>query len=285
VPGGLALQYRLAGRTVFAPLLRAFGGRLRFAVSGGAPLPIEVAEFFHAAGLLIVEGYGLTEACPALTFNRIDHFKFGSVGQAVPGVELRLAADGEVLARGSNVATLGYWKRPDATADSFDAEGWLHTGDIGWIDDEGFLFLTDRKKELIVTSGGVNIAPQHVENLLRRDPLISQAVLCGDRRPYPTALVTLSPPALARFAREEGILVADHAELTRHPLVLDRVRRAVEAANVELQSYARIKRFAVLPGELTEAAGELTPTQKIRRRIVADKYGIVIDSLYRQEVA
>jgi long-chain acyl-CoA synthetase len=277
----LALRRALAHRLVFSKLHAALGGRLRFAVSGGAPLPLEIAEFFHAAGILIVEGYGLTETCPALTFNRIDRFKFGSVGQALAGVELRLAADGEILARGPNLATRGYWKRPAATAEVFDAEGWFHTGDIGRIDQEGFLYITDRKKDLIVTSGGINIAPQLVENLLRADPFVSQAMVYGDRRPYPVALVTLNPHEVARFACAAGLLVEDLARLGRHPRVVERVEHIVEATNARLPSYARIKKFAVLPEELTEEGGELTPTQKVKRRIVADKYREVLEGLYR----
>ncbi len=282
VPRRLAMARALAHRLVFSKLHEALGGRLRFAVSGGAPLPREIAEFFHAAGVLIVEGYGLTETCPALTFNRIDRFKFGSVGQPLPGVELRIAADGEILARGPNVATRGYWKQPAATGEAFDAEGWFRTGDIGRVDEEGFVYITDRKKDLIVTSGGINVAPQRVENLLRSDPFISQAMVYGDRRPYPVALMTLNPQEVVRFARDEGILVADHAQLSRHPKVLERVARIVETKNAELQSYARVKKFAVLPIELTEEAGELTPTQKVKRRIVAEKYGDVLESLYHE---
>jgi long-chain acyl-CoA synthetase len=281
LPPALALTRALAHRLVFSKLHRALGGRLRFAVSGGAPLAAELAEFFHAAGLLIVEGYGLTETCPALTFNRIDRFKFGSVGQPLPGVELRLAADGEILARGPNVATRGYWKQPRATAEAFDAEGWLHTGDIGRLDAEGFLYITDRKKDLIVTAGGINIAPQLVENLLRADPLVSQAMVYGDRRPYPVALVTLSPGEVVRLARAAGLLVEDPARLATQPVVVEHIARVVEAANVRLPSYARVKKFAVLPEELTEEAGELTPTQKVKRRIVADKYREILEGLYR----
>jgi long-chain acyl-CoA synthetase len=281
VPRRLRLQHHLAHRAVFSRLQRAFGGRLRFAVSGGAPLERDLAEFFHAIGILIVEGYGLTEACPVLTFNRLDNFRFGSVGQAVAGVEVRIAVDGEVLARGPNVAAGGYLNKPAATAETFAADGWLHTGDVGWLDEEGFLHIANRKKEMIVTSQGLNIAPQQVERLLERDPLVGQAVLCGDRRPYPTALVALDPDALARFAAERGILVEDYAELTRHPEVTARVEHAVERANTELQSDARIRRFAVVPAPFTEAAGELTPTQKVRRRVVAEHYRDLISSLYR----
>jgi long-chain acyl-CoA synthetase len=276
----LALRHRLAHRLVFARLQAALGGRLRFAVSGGAALPSGIAAFFHAAGILILEGYGLTESCPVLTFNRLDRVRFGSVGQPVPGVEIRLAADGEILARGPNIATHGYWKRPDESAETFGGDGWLRTGDIGRIDEDGFVFITDRKKDLIVTSGGINIAPQAVESLLRSDPFISQALVYGDGRPYPVALVTVNAEAAAEFARARGILWADPARLSRHPEVVARVERIVADKNARLQSYARIKRFAVLPAELTEEAGEVTPTQKLKRKQVAEKYADVLESLY-----
>jgi long-chain acyl-CoA synthetase len=282
LPRRLRLERALAHRLVFAKLHDALGGRLRFAVSGGAPLSREIAEFFHAAGVLIVEGYGLTETCPVLTFNRIDAFRFGSVGQSLPGVELRLAADGEILARGPNVATRGYWRQPAATAEVFDPDGWFHTGDIGRIDEDGFVYITDRKKDLIVTSGGVNIAPQHVESLLKSHPLVGQAMVYGDRRPYPVALIAPDAAALDRFARERGILVGDPTSLARHPVVIERVAQIVDAANAQLPSYAQVKKFAVLPLELSEAAGELTPTQKVRRRLVAAKYRETIEALYRQ---
>ena len=203
MPRGLALQHRLADKLVFSKMHAALGGRLRFAVSGGAPLSREIAEFFHAAGILILEGYGLTETCPSLTFNREDHFKFGTVGQAQPGVEVKIAPDGEILGRGPNIAK-GYFKKPEATAEVFLADGWFATGDIGTIDDDGFLFITDRKKDLIVTAGGMNIAPQNIENLLKGDPFISQAMVHGDRRPYPVALITLNPEELAKFAQGAG---------------------------------------------------------------------------------
>ena len=282
IPTGLGLVRRAADRLVFSSVRRAFGGRLRFAVSGGAPLSREIAEFFHAIGILIVEGYGLTEACPVLTFNRIADFKFGSVGQAIPGVELRIAPDGEILARGPNIATRGYFKRPGDTTDVFAPDGWVRTGDIGHLDDDGFLYLTDRKKDLIVTSGGINIAPQLVEQLLRRDVFIADAMIYGDRRPYPTALIALNPDEVVRFARQRGLLVSDYARLTQHPEITARVTAAVEAVNAQLQSYAQIRKFAVIPGELTEAGGELTPTQKMKRRVVAAKYDALLRNLYRQ---
>jgi long-chain acyl-CoA synthetase len=286
-PISLALRMKraVAHRLVFSKLHQALGGRLRFAVSGGAPLSPEIAAFFHATGLLVLEGYGLTESCPVLSFNRIDHFKFGSVGRPVPGVDLRIAPDGEILARGANVATRGYWKRPEATAETFDPDGWLRTGDIGRIDEDGFLFITDRKKDLIVTSGGINIAPQVIENLLRGDPLVSQAMVYGDRRPYPVALVSVEREALARLARARGLLSTDYAQLARHPEVLDRVQRIVEEKNAQLPSYARVKKVAVLPADLSEETGELTPTQKVKRKLVAEKYADLLESLYERPAA
>jgi long-chain acyl-CoA synthetase len=280
LPWALAAARALAHRLVFARLHAALGGRLRFAVSGGAALSPEIAAFFHAAGILILEGYGLTESCPVLTFNRLDALRLGSVGRPVPGVELRLAADGEILARGASIAMRGYWRRPEETAETFGADGWLRTGDIGRIDPDGFLYITDRKKDLIVTSGGINIAPQIVENLLRSDPLISQALVYGDGRPYPVALVTVDPEAAAKLARSAGIVWTDPAHLAQQPEVLSRVEHIIAEKNLQLQSYARIKRFAVLPAELTEEAGEVTATQKLKRKKVAEKYADVLDSLY-----
>jgi long-chain acyl-CoA synthetase len=280
VPGALAFKYLLAHKLVFSKLHAALGGRLRFAVSGGAPLSKEIAEFFHAAGILILEGYGLTETCPSLTFNRLQHFKFGSVGQAQPGIEVKIAPDGEILGRGGNIAK-GYFKKPEATAEVFLADGWFATGDIGRFDEEGFLYITDRKKDLIVTAGGMNIAPQNIENLLKGDPFISQAMVHGDRRPYPVAILTLNPEELAKFAKEQGILNTEPEALAKHPKVVERVSRIVESRNAELQSYAKVKKFAILPADFTVENGLLTPTLKVKRRIITDKHRELLDSLYR----
>jgi long-chain acyl-CoA synthetase len=280
VTGALALKSRLAHRLVFSKLHAALGGRLRFAVSGGAPLSREIAEFFHAAGILILEGYGLTETCPILTCNREDAFRFGSVGQTMPGIEVAIAPDGEILGRGPNIAR-GYFRKPEATAEVFRADGWFATGDVGRFDDDGFLFITDRKKDLIVTAGGINIAPQNIENLLKGDPFISQVLVHGDRRPYPVALITLNPDELAAFARAQGILTPDPAVLAKHPKVVDRVSRIVEEKNTELQSYAKIKKFAILPEDFTPDNGLLTPTLKVKRRVISEKYRELLDSLYQ----
>jgi long-chain acyl-CoA synthetase len=280
LPPALKLKRALAHKLVFSKLHAALGGRLRWAISGGAPLSRDIAEFFHAAGILILEGYGLTETCPAATFNRPTRFKFGSVGQALDNVDVKIAADGEILIRGANVAK-GYLKQPEATAEVFESSGWFHSGDIGRIDEDGFVFITDRKKDLIVTAGGMNIAPQNVENMLKADPFISQAMVYGDRKPYPVALITLNPDELAKFARDNGIIASDPSVVVKHPKVVERVGRTVEEKNSQLQSYARIKKFAILAGDFTQEGGELTPTLKVKRKVVSNKYMTAIEELYR----
>jgi long-chain acyl-CoA synthetase len=280
VPAGLELKRRVAHALVFSKLHARLGGRLQWAISGGAPLSRDIAEFFHAAGILLLEGYGLTETCPALTFNRPERYKFGSVGQALPGVQLKIAPDGEILARGANVATRGYYKQPEATREVFEPDGWFHTGDIGRVDEDGFLFITDRKKDLIVTAGGMNIAPQNIENMLKADPFISQVMVHGDRKPYPVALITLNPEELGKFAREQGVLTSDRSALVRHPKIVGRVARTVEEKNSHLQSYAKIKKFSILPDDFTLEGGELTPTLKVKRKVVCEKYKKELEGLY-----
>ena len=280
VPTALAIKYTLAEKLVFSKMQAALGGRLRFAVSGGAPLSREIAEFFHAAGILILEGYGLTETCPVLTNNREDAFKFGSVGKPMAGIDVKIAQDGEILGRGGNIAQ-GYFKKPEATREVFLPDGWFATGDIGRFDEDGFLFITDRKKDLIVTAGGMNIAPQNIENLLKGDPFISQVMVHGDRRPYPVALITLNPEELAKFAREQGIMAGDPSVLAKHPKVMERVQRTVDAKNSELQSYAKIKKFAILPEDFTVDNGALTPTLKVKRKVIIERHRAALDALYQ----
>src|SRR6266436_1222 len=280
VPTALALQYKLAEKLVFSKMQAALGGRLRFAVSGGAPLSREIAEFFHAAGILILEGYGLTETCPVLTNNREDAYKFGSVGKPMPGVDVKIAADGEILGRGGNIAK-GYFKKTEATREVFLEDGWFATGDIGRFDEDGYLFITDRKKDLIVTAGGMNIAPQNIENLLKADPFISQVMVYGDRRPYPVALITINPEELAKFAREQGIMAGDPSVLAKHAKVVERVQRTVDHKNSELQSYAKIKKFVILPEDFTVENGALTPTLKVKRKVISERHRPVLDALYQ----
>ena len=279
LPLGLSLKRNLAHRLVFHKLHDALGGRLRYFVSGGAPLAQEIAEFFHAAGLLILEGYGLTETCPALTINRHDNYKFGTVGLPVPGVELRLAADGEIQARGPNIAQ-GYYQRPEATAEVFLEDGWFATGDIGEIDGDGFLRITDRKKDLLVTAGGKNVAPQNIENLLKGDPLISQAMVYGDRRPFLTAVLTLDVEAATTFARDHGISGDTVAELAESPQLRTVLEGRVEQVNRRLAPYESIKKFVIARQDFTEASNELTPTLKVKRQVVTQKYQAELDALY-----
>jgi long-chain acyl-CoA synthetase len=277
---GLRAQKALADRLVFVKLRAALGGRLRFCVSGSAPLALEIAEFFHAAGILILEGYGLTETCPILASNHPHAYKFGTVGRPFPGIDLKIAEDGEIVARGPNIAH-GYYGKQEETAAVFKPGGWFHTGDVGEIDQDGFLRITDRKKDLIKTSGGSYVAPQHIENLLKGDPFVSQAMVEGDRRPYPVALITVNPEELAKLARERGLGDKPAAELVRDAAVMERIRRIVDGVNPHLASYAQVKRFAVLPADFTQESGELTPTMKVKRREVRQKYADVIESLYR----
>ncbi len=281
VPTLLRMQYTLAQKLVFGKLHQAVGGRLRYFVSGGAPLAQEIAEFFHAAGMLILEGYGLTETCPALTVNQFNHYKFGTVGTALPGVEIRLAPDGEILARGPNIAQ-GYYKRPQETAEVFQDDGWFATGDIGELDSEGFLRITDRKKDLIVTSGGKNIAPQNIENLLKTDRYISQAMVYGDRRHYLTAVLTLDMEEIGPYARAHNIPYHRPEELTAQPQIRQLVESRVVALNQRLASYETIKKFIIAPTDFSPENGLLTPTLKVKRNVVTQQYQTQLEQLYQE---
>jgi long-chain acyl-CoA synthetase len=279
VPPWVELQVRLADLLVFRRIREALGGRIRFLISGGAPLARDIQEFFHAAGILILEGYGLTETTPILTVNRPDRYKFGTVGLPIEGVTLRLAEDGEILAKGPNVA-LGYFERPEETAAAWDSEGWFHTGDIGELDEDGFLRITDRKKDLIKTSGGKYVAPQKIENLLKTQPHISQAVVIGDNRKYCVALITLDLEEVSRWAAGVGIAVDDPRELARHPRVVELIDKEVQETNRRLASYESIKSFRILPGDFSQETGELTPSLKVKRKVVSQKYADLIEEMY-----
>ena len=264
VPRALAVQHRVADRLVYSKVKARLGGRLRVANSGGAPLSRDVAEFFHALDILIIEGYGLSECTTAATVNRREAFKFGSVGLPLPGVELRIADDGEILIR-SNTIFAGYHNDEAATREVLDGDGWLHTGDIGHIDEDGFLFVTDRKKDIIVTAGGKNIAPQNLENELKAAKPISQALVIGDSRPYIAALITVDPEATAGMtdaAREAA------------------VQEAVDDVNRDRSRYEQIKRFAILPRDFSIEEEELTPTLKLKRKVVLDHFAAEVASLY-----
>jgi long-chain acyl-CoA synthetase len=271
---GLRLQRLLADKLVFSKVRRRLGlDRCRFLVSGGAPLAAEIGSFFHGVGILILEGYGLTETMGAAFLNRIDNYQFGTVGTALDVVEAKIAEDGEVLMRGPSVFRR-YYNNPVATAEALDADGWYHSGDIGVLED-GFLRITDRKKDLIVTSGGKKIAPQPIENAIKvKSNLIGQAVVYGDRRPYCVALLTPSEDAVKRFGGGNG------GDLSKSTELRAEIERAIKALNGEMASWETIKDFAVLPHDFTEAAGEITPSMKVKRKVVIDKYRDVIEGLY-----
>jgi len=273
------LQYAVARKVIFSKILARFGGRLRFTVSGGAPIAREIAELFDIVGLPVLNGYGLTESSPTIAVNRLERNRLGSVGLPLPGVEVRIAPDGEVLARGANIM-LGYWNNPSASAEAVDPEGWLHTGDIGYLDAEGFLFITDRKKDLIVTAGGKNVAPQPIESRLVASPLIAQAVAVGDRYPYLTALIVPNFESLEAYLAEQGVNEADRAAMAAHPATEAFIAAAVQGVNQDLAAYERIRRFTVLPREFSQEDGEITPTLKVRRRVVAERYREVIEQMY-----
>lgn len=275
----LAAKHALADRLVFKKLQERTGGRMRFFVSGGAALAKEFGEFFEAVGLKIIEGYGLTESSPVISANRLDHYKWGSVGFPIPGVEVRIAGDGEILARGSNIM-LGYWKNPEATAEVLDKEGWLHTGDIGHIDAEGFLNITDRKKHLFVSSGGKNIAPQPIESLFLSSKFIEQFMLIGDRRMYLTALIVPDFDALKEFADARNIPYADNVELTNHPEINKLIEVDINSIQKDLANYERVRKFTLLDRQFTIEDGELTPTQKMRRKAIEERYKHLIDTMY-----
>jgi long-chain acyl-CoA synthetase len=275
----LRLQYALADRLVFSKIKQRTGGRMRLFVSGGAPLAREIAEFFGAAGLLILEGYGLTETSPVITVNRPDRLKPGSVGVPIEGVEVKVADDGEILTRGPHVMK-GYYKKPEATAEAIDADGWLHTGDIGVIDPEGFLIITDRKKDIIVTSGGKNIAPQPIENQVKTHPFFSEIVMIGNKRNFPAALVVPNFDTLEKWARQKGLAFNDRHDLVSRPEVQAHYERLVDELTEHLAQFEKIKKIVLLPREFTIDAGELTPSLKVKRRVVEEKYKDLIDGMY-----
>ncbi len=272
-PGG-GFAYRLADKLVFSKLRAKLGlDRCRFLISGGAPLAAEIGEFFHGTGLLILEGYGLTETMSAAFVNRLDRYRFGTVGPALDVVECKIAEDGEILLRGPSVFK-EYYKDPAATAEVFDAEGWFHTGDIGHLED-GFLRITDRKKDLIVLAGGKNVAPQPLENALKaQSQAVGQVMVYGDKQPYCVALVTPSEDAVKRAG-------GDWAKAATDPQIHAEIKAAVDAVNERLASFETIKQFAILPSDFTEATGELTPSMKIKRKVVVDKYRDQINKLYQ----
>jgi long-chain acyl-CoA synthetase len=277
VPAELQAHFDAAEESLFKNVRAAFGGRLRQATSGAAPIAREILEFFYACGVPVMEGYGMTETATATTVSTPASFRFGSVGRALPGMEIRIADDGEVLLKGPNIFQ-GYYRNDDA---SFGAivDGWMHTGDLGRLDEDGFLYITGRKKDIIITAGGKNLTPANLENDLKQSRWISQAVMHGDRRPYPVALITLDPEEIVHFAREHG-LPEDVASLAREPQVIELIQGELDQVNSRYAQVEQIKRFAILDHDLAQETGELTPTLKVKRNVVNEKYADLFDELY-----
>ncbi len=276
----LAAKFAAMDEAVLSKIRALLGlDRVVHAMSAAAPLPIEVARFFSGLGIAILDVYGMTETTGAATANTNDSFKLGTVGRPFPGVEMKLAEDGEILFRAST-CTPGYLNRPEATAELLDADGWLATGDIGEVDEDGFLRVVDRKKEIIITAGGENIAPSMIENLLKEHPLVGQALAYGDKRPYVVALITLDGEVAPVWAATRGIEGGDLAALAAHPLVREEIEKAVADANSRLARVQQVKKFALLTSEWTAESEELTPTLKLKRKVVHGKYGAEIESLY-----
>jgi long-chain acyl-CoA synthetase len=272
-------EHALLGRLVYRKLQAVFGGRLRFAFSGGGPLGERLTHFYNGMGVRIFEGYGLTETSPTLTLNSADAWKPGTVGRPLAATTIRIAEDGEILARGPQVFQ-GYWNAEAATAETFDSDGWFRSGDIGELDGDGYLRITGRKKELIVTAAGKNVAPAPLEDHLRAHPLISQAIVVGDQRPFVAAILALDDEALREWAADQGRDELPVSQLVGDERLGAELQEAVDAANRFVSKAESIRKFAVLPHDLTIASGELTPTLKVRRAVVAKSYASVIEELY-----
>ncbi|MBE0460653.1 MAG: long-chain fatty acid--CoA ligase [Candidatus Aminicenantes bacterium] len=281
VPRSLKLKVGIANKLVFSKVLEKTGGRVRFFVSGGAPLAKDIAEFFYSIGLLILEGYGLTETSPVVSANTFDNMRFGSVGKTISGVEVKIAQDGEILVKGPNVMK-GYYKKEEETREAFEG-GWFHTGDIGHIDEDGFLVITDRKKDLIVTSGGKNVAPQPIENILKTSPYISNAVVIGDRRRFMSALIVPDFEKLEEYARFNNIPFNSHTDLVKNDEIIRFIESEVDCRTPSLSSYEKIKKIALLDREFEIEKEEITPTLKVKRNIVEEKYKDLIDAFYKEE--
>lgn len=278
----LSLQHRIADKIVFHKLKTATGGRIKYFVSGGAALGREYGEFFEAVGLQIIEGYGLTESSPVISANRLDDYKFGSVGKPIPGVEVKIASDGEILARGPNIMT-GYWNNKKATEEAIDKDGWLHTGDIGIFDADGFLVITDRKKHMFVSSGGKNIYPQPIEGMFLQSKYIDQFVLIGDRRMFLSALIVPDFDAVREYADRNKISYTNDEDLVSKEEIYQIIDKEVATLQKDLSNYERVRKFVLLSKPLSLEGGEMTPTLKMRRNVIEEKYQNLIEEMYKME--
>ena len=281
-PWRLTLRHKLADALLFKKVKYAFGGQLEFCCSGGAPLSKEIGEFFDAMDILILEGWGATEATTPSTFNSPHDYRFGTVGKPLPGVEVRVASDGELEVKGPNVFK-EYWRNPEETHATFTSDGFYRTGDIGEINEEGRVIITDRKKQLIITSGGKNIAPAPIENLLQSGRHIEMAYVHGDRRNYLTALLVLDQNAVNATAEYNGIKDCSWLELIHHSLITEKVQKEVDKANGELPRFMQIKYFRILEEPFSIESGEMTPTMKLKKRVVEEKYKDLLDSMYKED--
>ncbi|MDX2000984.1 MAG: long-chain fatty acid--CoA ligase [Chitinophagales bacterium] len=282
VPKKMIVRYQLANKLVFKKIKDKFGGRIRFFISGGAPLNQEIAEFFFALDILILEGWGATEGTAPYTFNKVEEFKFGTVGKAIPGIDIKIAEDGELLVKGPNLFKQ-YYNCPEETAAAFTKDGYFKTGDLGEMDAEGWVKITGRKKQLIITAGGKNIAPAAIQSLLVNGGLIEAAHIHGDKRKYITALVTLNKDYLGKLAKEEQILWDDWEELTEHPVIVERVQQIIDRANEKLASYMKIKYFKILPESFSIENREMTPTLKLKPDKIEARYAKIIQGMYNEE--
>jgi long-chain acyl-CoA synthetase len=281
VPAFLKLKHSIASKLVFSKWQRAFGGKMRLLVSGGAALAEDLSYIYVGAGIPIVQGYGLTETSPVITTSSIDEIRPGTVGKAIPNVEIRIAEDGEIEVRGPNVMR-GYYNKPEETRAVFTSDGWFKTGDVGTLDKDGFLRITDRKKELFKTSGGKYISPQPIEQAIKGSRFVNQVVLIGAERKFPAALIVPVWEQLESYCKLKGIEVKSRSELCRHPRIIDLMQRQIEALTPNLAKYERIKKIALLEDEFTIEGGELTPTLKVKRRVIDEKYRDVIEALYQE---
>ncbi|HOJ29163.1 MAG TPA: long-chain fatty acid--CoA ligase [Spirochaetota bacterium] len=278
----LKLKYKIAYAIIFKKLQNALGGRVRWMTASGAPTAREIILFFNSAGIMVIEGYGMTECCAPATMSNIADYRIGTVGRPLPGVDIKIADDGEILIKGDNVFK-GYWKMPEETKESFTPDGYFMSGDIGVFDDAGFLMITDRKKDLIITSGGKNVAPQKIENLIKSDPLFTQAIVIGDKRKYLTALVNISQEQAEHVAREKGISFTSFNDLLENEQFQKVVEEHIEKCNQKLARYETVKKVGIIRNEFSKETGELTATLKVKRKIVQEKYKSIIDSLYEED--
>jgi long-chain acyl-CoA synthetase len=279
VPEKLRKAFEQADEQLFAPVRAIFGGQVRECATGAAPIAPDILEFFYACGIPVLEGYGMTETTAVATVSTRENFRFGTVGRALPGVEVRIADDGEVLIKGANIFK-GYYRNDEATRETI-VDGWLHTGDIGQLDEDGYLKITGRKKDIIITAGGKNLTPANIENDLKQSPWISQAVMHGDRRPFPVALITLDEEEIVPWAKKQG-LATDMASLSKDPKVIELIQADLDRANAKYAQVEQIKKFTILDHDLSQESGELTPTLKVKRNVVNEKYAALLDSLYQK---